>query len=1154
MSQGPITGAGYGYNPADTNNTALIQGDEGKLATEITSFGSPAQAMTIGPDGSVYFTQDLLTVWKINPNGVLNRVAGRYADTKYGAPNAAIDGADPLNTYIYPAFGLGVTPDDTLVIVRSDASDPPFLLFYPQRDSKEGVLTPESLTQSIPSEDGSEIYIFNPNGQHLATLDSLTGATKWAFTYDANNLVVKIIDAAGLTTTIQRDGSGKPTAIVSPYGQTTTLGLDANGFLNKVSNPANEATTMVNTSGGLLTSITGPLSDTYQVSYDNLGRVTQVSDPLGGGWTDNVTDLGVLGNLDYAIDIACTNSLGDDLLRNMSLLPDGDTQIEYFSGSNYAALSTTALNGNTTTYPLDGSSEYVGMNADPRFGSQVQLPGSFTLLVSNVTANVTIQRSASLATAGNPLSLTVMSNVTTVNGNTYNSVYTASNFTTVTTSPAGRTSSLTTDSLGRPIHLAGAGAPVFDLAYDSNGRPSTLTTISALGTGVATYSYDGLGQLGAITDALGGKVNFSYDAAGRLTNEMLSDGSLVSFASDSEDNPTSVNPPGRPAHTFQYDAVNSLTKYTPPQVGADESVTFAYDSERNVKQVSFPDGQTATFQHGESDRLEQAAFSSGLTYTYQYGTNMGPGYLERVAVTSSAGDAIQYAYTGPILTGVTWSGSVNGQIGFQLNANLVPASESVDGTNVAYSYDADGLMTQAGSLGITRDPASGMITGTSLGVVTDQRMYNDAGLLTNYVASASGVPIWSVSMSYDLIGRLTNKAETIGGITQTNGYVYDAAYRLSQVWLNGALETTYTYDTNGNRLTRNSEAATYDAQDRVLTYAGSSFNWSPNGTLQSRLNGGQTTDYTYDIRGALVSANVSGGSQISYVSDAEGMRIGKRVNGSLQRGWLWSHGLVAAQVDGSSDLTECFIYGADNVAPSYMITPGGTYRILSEQSGSVRLVVNIADGTIAQQLSYDEFGRTLSDSNPGFQPVGFDGGLYDADTGLTQFGARDYSSETGQWTARDPILFAGGQFSLYAFVGNDPINFYDPIGTGPNNKRPNNKPPKDKSYHHVLPDIEHEDWEYIKETSMAFLGWGGAHVAEHLQVLPTVTAAHTVTEVLEITDKGGQVVGAGIESLTGNALGRADYEARHAGNMKGLNSQNGPPFDPLSPSTWGWSW
>jgi RHS repeat-associated protein len=62
-----------------------------------------------------------------------------------------------------------------------------------------------------------------------------------------------------------------------------------------------------------------------------------------------------------------------------------------------------------------------------------------------------------------------------------------------------------------------------------------------------------------------------------------------------------------------------------------------------------------------------------------------------------------------------------------------------------------------------------------------------------------------------------------------------------------------------------------------------------------------------------------------------------------------------------------------------------------------------------------------------FQPFGFAGGLYDADTGLTRFGARDYDAQTGRWTTKDPIRFGGGT-NFYGYVLNDPVNLVDPAG------------------------------------------------------------------------------------------------------------------------------
>lgn len=60
-------------------------------------------------------------------------------------------------------------------------------------------------------------------------------------------------------------------------------------------------------------------------------------------------------------------------------------------------------------------------------------------------------------------------------------------------------------------------------------------------------------------------------------------------------------------------------------------------------------------------------------------------------------------------------------------------------------------------------------------------------------------------------------------------------------------------------------------------------------------------------------------------------------------------------------------------------------------------------------IDYDSFGNIINDTGPTFEvPFAFAGGLYDRDTGLIRSGYKDYDLDIGRWTAKDPILFAGG--------------------------------------------------------------------------------------------------------------------------------------------------
>ncbi len=193
----------------------------------------------------------------------------------------------------------------------------------------------------------------------------------------------------------------------------------------------------------------------------------------------------------------------------------------------------------------------------------------------------------------------------------------------------------------------------------------------------------------------------------------------------------------------------------------------------------------------------------------------------------------------------------------------------------------------------------------------------------------------------------------------------------------------------------------------------------------------RVTAYSYDLYGNLRGATLPDGTQITYLIDAANHRVGKNKNGQPVQRFLYAGGLLpVAELDASSAVTGVIVHGSKGNVPDYILRVNARYRIISDHLGSVRLVIDTSTGVIEQRMDYDEWGNVVLDTNPGFQPFGYAGGLYDSDTGLVRFGARDYDSELGKWTSSDPIGFQGSQGNLFLYAGADPLNSTDQTGLG----------------------------------------------------------------------------------------------------------------------------
>jgi YD repeat-containing protein len=154
------------------------------------------------------------------------------------------------------------------------------------------------------------------------------------------------------------------------------------------------------------------------------------------------------------------------------------------------------------------------------------------------------------------------------------------------------------------------------------------------------------------------------------------------------------------------------------------------------------------------------------------------------------------------------------------------------------------------------------------------------------------------------------------------------------VQLNGAAYETYSYDANGNRLTlekpSGTTTATYDDQDRLLTFGPWAYTYTPNGELLTKLNAttGEAWAYAYDVFGNLKRVDLPSGDVVEYLVDGQNRRVGKKRNGTLVKQWLYEDQLhPVAELDGAGNLVSRFVWASRKNAPDLVESGGVTYRV-----------------------------------------------------------------------------------------------------------------------------------------------------------------------------------------------------------------------------------
>ncbi|MDR1008552.1 MAG: RHS repeat-associated core domain-containing protein, partial [Campylobacteraceae bacterium] len=271
----------------------------------------------------------------------------------------------------------------------------------------------------------------------------------------------------------------------------------------------------------------------------------------------------------------------------------------------------------------------------------------------------------------------------------------------------------------------------------------------------------------------------------------------------------------------------------------------------------------------------------------------------------------------------------------------------------------------------------------------------------------------------------------------TYEYMYDTLNRLIRVTKNNQITEEYSYDNQGNRLSSTingqTTTASYNSEDQLLTYGNNIYSYDNDGRLMKKQNNEGITSYKYDAFGNLKEVILPNSDKITYMYNANNQRTVKLINNQTEEKYLWLDQITLLAVyDKDNNIKYRFTYTNERTPISYTDKESNVYYLSYNHQGSLKAITNQSN-QIVKSIDYDSFGNILEEvyydgngnviqNNPTLDiPIGFAGGLYDKDTKLIKFGYREYDSNTGRWTSKDPIDFGGGSSNLYGYVLGDPV-------------------------------------------------------------------------------------------------------------------------------------
>jgi len=452
---------------------------------------------------------------------------------------------------------------------------------------------------------------------------------------------------------------------------------------------------------------------------------------------------------------------------------------------------------------------------------------------------------------------------------------------------------------------------------------------------------------------------------------------------------------------------------SPPSTAPVRSFSMTFDDAASDGRIegTTPDGDTLTWLRDDAGRVTSFTAENGsggeLSVAVDY---YDDGAVELLTRSDGTSSQLTYTDNGMLDTVVHRYGSITLlSIDYDYDARDLPESvtESGPGGTVLKTFDHD----SRGRL--TRETRTPQPSGVAQEI---QYFYDQVGNRTGHEIHEDDVPVETATYHYDHedVSTYESKNNRLTWVETFDG----GGSPLSTTWL--------FYDDPFGHVSRIVERAAgssdYTATAYVYDEAGMPWlSW----------------DETWSNGGSGISDHVRG-DVLETRQDSWRQRLWRRRDGQTLEPlpgaeWVTCSGLAGASfsvdpVDGAIAGLQLDLFGLGRFEEA------GSETYASDALGTVRVRTT---GTSITDQELTAFGEVF-DADPGSE-VGFAGmfgvrqaldGAPLSARGAVMMGYRHYAPDLGRFLMRDPIGINGG-VNVYAFVGNAPTAFVDPMGLSP---------------------------------------------------------------------------------------------------------------------------